>query len=191
MARFESSTELEVFLRALDPEYGQYSLPLWRNGVRRAEQIANADKQDLIAAGVPSALYATDIIVRAGCQGKDGQDSVHEQGPFNKAQTAAETSQQTAAKAFDETPGRNFWKRLDLACKTWVLHGSPSGEGKPSVPGGKCEAFRAFSDELKVIFEAANLSPFRIVKPADYSDHEAYLSALQTMRKEAAHQWYF
>ncbi|KAL3130927.1 hypothetical protein ABBQ38_000252 [Trebouxia sp. C0009 RCD-2024] len=85
MARFESSTEMEAFLRALDPEYGQYSLPLWRNGVRRAEQIANADKQDLIAAGVPSALYATDIIVRAGRQGKDGQDTVHEQGPSKKA----------------------------------------------------------------------------------------------------------
>lgn len=75
MARFESSTEMEAFLRALDPEYGQYSLPLWRNGVRRAEQIANADKQDLIAAGVPSALYATDIIVRAGRQGES-------HGPF-------------------------------------------------------------------------------------------------------------
>ena len=70
MARFASITELEAFLRSLDREYGQYSLPLWQNGVRRPEQIANADKQDLMTAGVPLALYATDIIVRAGRPGQ-------------------------------------------------------------------------------------------------------------------------
>ena len=67
------------------------------------------------------------------------------------------------------------------------MHGSPSGEGRPCA--AKSEAFRSFSNELKSIFETRNLAPFKRVNPAHYSDHEAYLEALQTMKKEAATQW--
>ncbi|DBA70109.1 TPA: hypothetical protein ACH3X2_012268 [Trebouxia sp. C0005] len=49
---------------------------VWQNGVRTAHQLANADKEDLVAAGVASAIHAKDIKARAGPQG-EGQ-------PFTK-----------------------------------------------------------------------------------------------------------
>ena len=96
---------------------------------------------------------------------------------------AADSAKPTAAKAFEDTPGRSLWKRLDFAWRTWDLHGSPPGEGRPFA--AKSEACRAFSDELKSIFQTRNLAPFKAVN----SDHEAYLAALQTMKTEAATQW--
>ena len=69
MARFASEAELETFLGTLDPDYGQYASVVWRNGVKSAHQLANADKEDLVAAGVTSAIHAKDIKARAGPQG--------------------------------------------------------------------------------------------------------------------------
>ena len=69
MARFASEAELETFLGKLDPDYGQYASAVWQNGVRTAHQLANADKEDLLAAGVASAIHAKDIKARAGPQG--------------------------------------------------------------------------------------------------------------------------
>ncbi len=62
---------MEAFLGHLDQDYAQYAPALWQNGVRRADQLANADKEDLIAAGVTSAIHAKDIKTRAGTQGHD------------------------------------------------------------------------------------------------------------------------
>ena len=73
MARFASITDLQAFLGRLDQDYAQYAPALWQQGVRRAEQLVNADKQDLMAAGVKSAIHAKDIKSRAGTQGQ----SVH------------------------------------------------------------------------------------------------------------------
>ena len=42
---------------------------VWQNGVRTAHQLANADKEDLVAAGVTSAIHAKDIKARARPQG--------------------------------------------------------------------------------------------------------------------------
>lgn len=61
MACFASETQLEAFLGSLDPDYGQYASALWQTGIRIARQLANADKADLIAAGVKFAIHATDI----------------------------------------------------------------------------------------------------------------------------------
>ena len=61
--------ELETFLGRLDPDYGQYASAMWQNGVRTAHQLANADKENLVAAGVTSAIHAKDIKARAGPQG--------------------------------------------------------------------------------------------------------------------------
>ena len=69
MGRFASEAELEAFLGRLDPDYGQYASLVWQNGVRTAHQLASADKEDLVAAGVTSAIHAKDIKVRAGLQG--------------------------------------------------------------------------------------------------------------------------
>ena len=69
MARFASEAELEAFLDRLDPDYGQYAPELWQNGVRTAHQLANAEKEDLVVAGVTSAIHAKDIKARAGPQG--------------------------------------------------------------------------------------------------------------------------
>ena len=69
MARFASEAELETFLGRLDPDYGQYAPAVWHNGVRTAHQPANADKENLVAAGVTSAIHAKDIKARAGSQG--------------------------------------------------------------------------------------------------------------------------
>ena len=69
MARFVSKAELETFLGRLDPDYGQYASAVWQNGVRTAHQLANADKEDLVAAGVTSAIHAKDIKARTGPQG--------------------------------------------------------------------------------------------------------------------------
>ncbi len=69
MARFASKAELEAFLGRLDPDYGQYASAVWQNGFRTAHQLANADKEDLVAAGVTSAIHATGINARAGPQG--------------------------------------------------------------------------------------------------------------------------
>ena len=68
MPRFASEAELETFLGRLDPDYGQYASALWQNGVRTGHQLANADKEDLVAAGVTSAIHAKDIKARAGPQ---------------------------------------------------------------------------------------------------------------------------
>lgn len=73
MARFASSTDLQAFLGRLDQDHAQYTPALWQKGVRRAEQLVNADKQDFIAAGVTLAIHAKDIKSRAGTQGQ----SVH------------------------------------------------------------------------------------------------------------------
>lgn len=66
MARFASQAELDTFLGKLDPDCGQYASAVWQNGVRTAHQLANADKEDLAAAGVASAIHAKDITARAG-----------------------------------------------------------------------------------------------------------------------------
>ena len=65
MARFASEAELETFLGKLDPDYGQYASAVWQNGVRTAHQLANADKEDLVAAGITSAMHPSDIKARA------------------------------------------------------------------------------------------------------------------------------
>ena len=65
MARFASEAELETFLGRLDPDYGQYASAVWQNGIRTAHQLENADKEDLVAAGVTSAIHANDIKARA------------------------------------------------------------------------------------------------------------------------------
>ena len=65
MARFASEAELETFLGRLDPDYGQYASAVWQNGVRTAHQLENADKEDLVAAGVTSAIHANDKKARA------------------------------------------------------------------------------------------------------------------------------
>ena len=65
MARFASQAELETFLGKLDPDYGQYAAAVWQNGVRTAHHLANAEKEDLVAAGAASAIHAKDIKARA------------------------------------------------------------------------------------------------------------------------------
>ncbi len=69
MARFANEAELETFLGKLDPDYGQYAPAVWQNGVRTAHQLANADNEDLVAAGVTSAIHAIDMKARARPQG--------------------------------------------------------------------------------------------------------------------------
>ena len=69
MARCANEADLETFLVKLDTDYGQYASAVWQNGVRTANQLANADKEDLVAAGVTSATHAKDIKARAGPQG--------------------------------------------------------------------------------------------------------------------------
>ncbi|DBB00040.1 TPA: hypothetical protein ACH3X1_013899 [Trebouxia sp. C0004] len=69
MARFASEAELETFLGKLDPDYGQYAYAVWQNGVRTAHQLANTDKEDLVAAGVTSAIHAKDTNAKGGPQG--------------------------------------------------------------------------------------------------------------------------
>ncbi len=69
MARFANEADLETFLVKLDTDYGQYASAVWQNGVKTANQLANADKEDLVAAGVTSAIHAKDIKARAGPQG--------------------------------------------------------------------------------------------------------------------------
>ena len=70
MAHFASEAELEAFLGELNPTYGQYATALWSNGITTQRQLANADKEDLLAAGVTSAIHATDIKATAGTQGQ-------------------------------------------------------------------------------------------------------------------------
>ncbi|DBB05235.1 TPA: hypothetical protein ACH3X3_010474 [Trebouxia sp. C0006] len=85
MARFASEAELETFLGKLDPDYGQYASAVWQNGVRTAHQLANADKEDLVAAGVASAIHAQDIRARAGPQSRNSTEG--EAGPSKKPRT--------------------------------------------------------------------------------------------------------
>ena len=65
MACFASEAELETILGRLHPDYGHYASKVWQNSVRTAHQLANADKEDLVAAGVTSAIHAIDIKARA------------------------------------------------------------------------------------------------------------------------------
>ncbi len=67
MSKRWTQKELEAFLVNLDPEYIKYARVL---SGRSREQLANADKEDLVAYGITDRLHATDIIVRAGKTGQ-------------------------------------------------------------------------------------------------------------------------
>lgn len=66
MPHFAIEAELETFLGRLNPYYGKYASTLWQHGVNAASQLANADPDALIAAGVTNAIHATDMKVQAG-----------------------------------------------------------------------------------------------------------------------------
>ncbi|KAL0033260.1 hypothetical protein WJX77_000951 [Trebouxia sp. C0004] len=91
MARFASEAELETFLGKLDQDYGQYASAVWQNGVRTAQQLANADKEDLVAAGVTSAIHAKDIKARAGPQ--VSQEQAHSSAWQQQAAATDQTGQ--------------------------------------------------------------------------------------------------
>ncbi|KAL0050600.1 hypothetical protein WJX82_003059 [Trebouxia sp. C0006] len=52
---------------------------------KTAHQLANADKEDLVAAGVASAIHAQDIRARAGPQSRNSTEG--EAGPSKKPRT--------------------------------------------------------------------------------------------------------
>ncbi|KAL0017774.1 hypothetical protein WJX77_002060 [Trebouxia sp. C0004] len=70
MGDFATVGQLEAFLCKLNADYTKYAASLWDIGeVRCQDHLANADKEDLISAGVTSAIHATDIRARARTQG--------------------------------------------------------------------------------------------------------------------------
>ncbi len=70
MGDFAFVGQLEAFLGNLNANYTKYAASLWDTGeVRCQDQVANADKEDLIAAGVTSAIHAKEIKTRARTQG--------------------------------------------------------------------------------------------------------------------------
>ena len=66
MRNFRTVRQLEDFLGKLDANYVKYAPALWDNSeVRCLDQLANADKEDLVKAGVVSAIHARDIQARS------------------------------------------------------------------------------------------------------------------------------
>ncbi len=69
MTKTWTDQDLEDFLVSLNPNYKKYAAVL-SGKVTTREQLANADKEDLIACGITEALHATDIKIRAGNAGQ-------------------------------------------------------------------------------------------------------------------------
>ena len=64
--RFHYQSQLEDFLGGLDEDYGPYAGPLWAAGIRRPEQLANADAQAYRDHGITNTFHIQDIKARAG-----------------------------------------------------------------------------------------------------------------------------
>ncbi|KAL0029350.1 hypothetical protein WJX77_001588 [Trebouxia sp. C0004] len=69
MTVFKNRTELEQYIRGLNPNYDQYAKDLWKNGVTSTSQLGNASPATLIACGVTSPLHAEDIIAQSKATG--------------------------------------------------------------------------------------------------------------------------
>ncbi len=63
--RFSDQQELAAYLNSLDPTYGSHAERLWQAGLRTVNQLANAEQQTLMDAGV-NAFEASDMKARAG-----------------------------------------------------------------------------------------------------------------------------
>ena len=63
---FAEQSDLEGYLRGLNPSYAGYAVQLWSNGVNSSDILANASVERLIARGITNDLHAEDIKARAG-----------------------------------------------------------------------------------------------------------------------------
>ena len=70
MTIFKDMSELEQYLRELNPNYNQYAKELWTNGVTSISQLGNASTATLIACGVKRPLHAEDIIAQSKGSGR-------------------------------------------------------------------------------------------------------------------------
>ncbi len=53
---------LEDCLGKIQPHYRTYGAALWKNGVRATDELADADPEGLMAAGIVNRVHATSII---------------------------------------------------------------------------------------------------------------------------------
>lgn len=65
MTTFRASSELEQYLRGINPNYAKYTQSLWANEVHSTSQLGNASVASILACGVQSAIHAEDIIAQS------------------------------------------------------------------------------------------------------------------------------
>ena len=70
MTTFNDKSELEQYLRGINPSYDRYAEDLWRSEVTSASQLGNASLATLLACGVTKPLHAEDIIAQSKFRGK-------------------------------------------------------------------------------------------------------------------------
>ena len=70
MTTFKDKSELEQYLRGINPDYGRYAEDLWKSELTSASQLSNASLATLLACGVPKPLHAEDIIAQSKFRGK-------------------------------------------------------------------------------------------------------------------------
>ncbi|KAL0018270.1 hypothetical protein WJX77_000736 [Trebouxia sp. C0004] len=74
MTMFKDKSELEHYLRGINPNYDRYAEVLWRNQVTSASQLGDASVSTLLACGIESALHAENIIARSKAVGTGAQE---------------------------------------------------------------------------------------------------------------------
>lgn len=65
MTIFSASSELEQYLKGINPNYVEYTEGLWANEVTSTSQLGNASVASILACGVQRAIHAEDIIAQS------------------------------------------------------------------------------------------------------------------------------
>ena len=89
---------------------------------------------------------------------------------------------------YDANDDRRLFKQLQFIKNTYEKHGCPSAEKKPM--GDTPAAFQEFGTELKRVFEAAPLAPYKLLHPASYGQTKLYYRAVNDMKKTASNSFY-
>ena len=61
MTFFKDEAELREYIQRINPNYRDYAVALWKNGVNSTSQLGNASISTLTASGITSAIHAEDI----------------------------------------------------------------------------------------------------------------------------------
>jgi len=74
MTIFSFTSELEQYLREINPAYVKYTEGLWANEVTSTSQLGNASVTSILSCGIQDPIHAEDIIAQSKPTGKCSSD---------------------------------------------------------------------------------------------------------------------